>query len=234
MAEDQTPEDTATEAFERLCEEVAQLRRMMRAFEEALSVRGPDYSPTLGVMAKRLQEIESHPALQYTPQRYGAEVDAATDAISRRFESQVQGALASISYASGEIGRFARELRGRDAQRKAVVYAIAGGLFTGATLWALAAGPAARALPGSWQVPEQMAAATLRRDRWNAGSRLMETANQAAWDSLVAAESVWDDNYVALSACIRRAEQLQKPGTCKVTVKPGTDLTKPLRAGGLK
>lgn len=234
MAEDQTPDDTAAEAFERLCEEVVQLRGMMKAFEEVLGVRAPDYSPTLGVMAKRLQEIESHPALQYTPQRYGAEVGAATDAISRRFETQVQGALASISYASGEIGRFARELRGREAQRKAVVYAIAGGLFTGAISWALVAGPAARALPASWQVPERMAAATLRRDRWNAGSRLMETANRAAWDSLVAAERVWDDSYVTLSACIRDAEKLQKPVGCKVTVKPGTDLTEPVREGGPK
>lgn len=234
MAEDQTPEDTAADAFERLCAEVAQLGGMMKAFEEVLRVRGPDYSPTLGAMAKQLQEIESHPALQYTPQRYGAEVGAATDAISRRFESQVQGALGSISYASGEIGRFARELRGREAQRKAVAYAIAGGLFTGATLWALVAGPAARALPASWKVPEQMAAATLRMDRWNAGSRLMETANPTAWDSLVAAERVWDDNYVALSACIRDAEKLQKPVACKVAVKPDTDLTKPVRGGGPK
>jgi hypothetical protein len=226
MAEDETNEDSAAEAFERLREEVAELTGVMKAFEEVLRVRAPDYSPTLGVMAKRLQEIESHPALQYTPQRYGAEVGAATDAISRRFESQVQGALASISYASGEIGRFARELRGREAQRKAVVYGIAGGLFTGAISWALVAGPAARALPASWQIPEQMAAATLRRDRWNAGARLMETANRPAWDVLVAAERVWDDNYASLSACIRDAEQLQKPVACKVTVKPSADIMK--------
>jgi hypothetical protein len=76
-----------------------------------------------------------------------------------------------------------------------------------------------------------MAAATLRRDRWDAGSRLMETSNPAAWDSLVAAEMVWDDSYVALSACIRDAEKLQKPVACKVTVKPHTELTKPVRGG---
>ncbi|WP_394762187.1 DUF6118 family protein [Phenylobacterium sp.] len=77
--------------------------------------------------------------------------------------------------------RFAGELRALDAQRRALLYAVAGGLIAGVVLYAGLAGPIARALPASWRVPERMAAATLGQDRWDAGARLMQDASPQGW-----------------------------------------------------
>ncbi len=112
---DEEPQDAAAEAFDALRAEVAQLRAGVEALSAAPnSQASADYAPTLAAMAKSLEDIERHPALQFTPQGYGTEVRTATEAIRRRLEADVQAALTTIAHASGDIRRFAGELRTRD------------------------------------------------------------------------------------------------------------------------
>ncbi len=171
--------DDPAAAFEALRAEVAGLRASVEQGRD-----GPDYAPTLGKIAATLAEIEAHPALQLTPQNYGAEVRAATESLRCDLESEVQRALTTIGQASGEMRPFAGNLRTREMQRRALLYAVAGGLIAGVVLCARLAGPIARELPTSWRVPERMAAATLGQDRWDAGARLMRSADPATWHGI--------------------------------------------------
>jgi hypothetical protein len=141
-------------------------------------------------------------------------------------EPDLRHAVAAVDHASRDVERFAGELRSREAQRNAVVYAGAGGLVVGAVLWAILAGPLARLLPQSWQVPEKMAAATLHLDRWAAGSRLMQSADPGSWKTVVAGAQLWRENRSALEGCAKAAVKLQRPQPCKVDVG-GTDTPTP-------
>jgi len=215
-------QDAAAEAFEQLRGEVAQLRGAVEGMAERLGENAPDYTPTLAAMAQSLAQIESHPALQHTPERFRSENRDNLEAVRRQFESSAQGALTMISQAAGDVRRFAGELRSRQAQREAILYAVAGGLVAGAVLWALLSGPAARALPASWRIPERMAAATLHMDMWNAGVRLMGASNPQAWDRLVAADRIARDNAATLDGCIQAAVKAGKAEPCRVMVSPAS------------
>ncbi|MBV9510057.1 MAG: hypothetical protein JO303_07235 [Caulobacteraceae bacterium] len=217
---DAEPRDAAAEAFEQLRGEVAQLRGLVEEMAERLGERVPDYTPTLAAMAQTLTQMERHPALQHTPERFRAENRENLAIVRRQFESGAQGALTMISQAAGDVRRFAGELRSRQAQREALLYAAGGGLVAGAVLWVLLSGPAARALPAGWRVPERMAAATLHMDLWGAGAQLMAVSDPQAWDRVVGADRIARDNAGVLDSCAQAAMKAGKAQPCRVTVSP--------------
>lgn len=180
--------------------------------------KAPDYSETLAAILYGLKKMESHPAMQLTPERFNSQAKEAAEALRRVIEPDLRHAVAAVDHASRDVARFAGELRSREAQRKAVLYAGAGGFVVGVVLWAIVAGPLARLLPQSWQIPEKMAAATLHLDRWEAGSRLMQSADPPSWKTVLAGAQLWRDNRPALEGCLKAAEKMQKAETCKVVV----------------
>lgn len=219
MTDQEEQDDLAADAFDDLRDEVAALRAVIEQLPKRFRVaKGPDYSPTLSAMHQTLERIERHPALLVTPQRYGAELLSSIEATRREFASDWQSAVRSVQETSNSLVRYAGRLRTREDQRKAVIYAAAGGLGAGVVLWAIVGGPIARAFPVSWRAPERMAAATLNLDRWAAGSRLMQSADPRAWGNLTAASRLWRDNQKVLEACLRAAEKAQKAQSCKVVV----------------
>lgn len=217
MGEQKEAQDAA-EAFEQLRDEVAALRTAIDDLPKKVRGKAQDYSQTLAVIVYALKKIESHPAMQLTPERFNSQAKDAAMAIRRAIEPDLQHAVAAVDYASREVARFAGDLRSREAQRNAVVYAAAGGLGVGVVLWAILAGPIARLLPQDWQVPEKMAAATLHLDRWAAGSRLMRSADAGSWNTIMISSQLWRDNRPALEACLKAAERLQRAQPCRVTV----------------
>ena len=221
MAEDEEPQDAATEAFEQLRGEVAQLRGATEGLAERLGP-GPDYTPTLAAMAKTLERMEAHPALRRSAEEHSAALASAIEGTRRRFEAEAQSALTVIGYAAADIKRFAGELRSRQAQRRTVIYSLAGGAAAGALFWALASGPIARALPGRWLVPERMAAATLNTTLWPAGERLMRAADPAGWAGVAAASRLAHDNAAALQVCAKAAARAGHAQPCKVLVEDPT------------
>lgn len=222
MGDQQEPQDAA-EAFEQLRREVAELGVQIERLPTRMRGKAPDYSETLAAIVYGLKKMESHPAMQLTPERFNSQAKEAAEALRRVIEPDLRHAVAAVDHASRDVARFAGELRSREAQRNAVVYAGAGGLVIGMVAWAILAGPFVRLLPQSWQVPEKMAAATLHLDRWAAGSRLMQSADPASWKTVVAGAQLWRDNRPTLETCLKTAEKMQRAETCKVVVGGGSD-----------
>lgn len=174
------PSDPASEAFERLRLEVALLRRAV----EGLSAEGRepavDYSPTLAGLRKAVKEVGAgvealgeRPILALTLEQ----IVAAQIPIAKRLLAQPVADLERDRVAFVDAAQVIRasqraELR-RDELRRRAVALVAAGAFAGAAVWGLALGPAARALPPSWHVPERLAAATLDLPMAEAGSRLL-------------------------------------------------------------
>jgi hypothetical protein len=77
-----------------------------------------------------------------------------------------------------------RQRTGREQVRQVAIMTCVGAA-AGVILWVCFSGPIARALRAGWSAPERMANATLRLDRWEAGTRLIQSANPQGWASVV-------------------------------------------------
>ena len=80
--------------------------------------------------------------------------------------------------------------------------------------------PVARALPPSWAVPEQMAAATLHLDRRQAGARLLASVSPAGWAMIEDNTRLEMDNREKLAGCRLAANKTRGVVNCTLKVAP--------------
>jgi len=212
------PQDAAAEAFEALRAEVAQLRTAL----EGLPTTAPDYSPTLAAIAQSLAAMEAHPALRLTPDALASQVRQASEAAQQQGRRELVNAVQRVDAAGADLERLAERQRTGREQVRQVAIMTAVGAVAGVIVWECFSGPIARALPAGWHVPERMAAATLKMDRWAAGGNLMQTANPAAWDQLVADSNLERANHDKLEACRRAVVKTGSPQSCLITLSGST------------
>jgi hypothetical protein len=221
MAEDEAhgadPQDAAAEAFEALRAEVAQLRTVL----EGLPTTAPDYSPTLAAIAQSLAAMEAHPALRLTPQDLASQVRQASEAAQQQGRRELANAVQRVDAAGADLERLAERQRTGREQVRQVAIMTAVGAVAGVIVWVCFSGPIARALPASWSVPERMAAATLRLDRWEAGGKIIRSVDPAAWNELVAGAGLERANRTKLMACRAAFAKSGRPQTCPITVGAG-------------
>ena len=183
--------DGAEQAFEALRAEVAALRRgielVYRRSQEAAgpAVAGPDYSPTLGAIAKelkavtaRLEAMERAPALATTSAQQAAE-------LRRELHHIGQNARGGLAQSQAELDGAVRELRGmissareRQDQKQWLWTAGVCGALGGALLWFFLTA----FLPGgggTWL------AGLAFGGRWNAGEAMLQDANPVQWERMV-------------------------------------------------
>lgn len=95
------------------------------------------------------------------------------------------------------------------------------GAVAGVIVWVCFSGPIARALPAGWSVPERMAAATLRLDRWEARARLMQSASPQAWARLATAWDLDRQNHDKRAICRRVALRTGRAQSCAILLNVG-------------
>jgi hypothetical protein len=209
-------EGGAAEAFEALRAEVAGLRGDL-----AGGTGGPaDYSPTLAAMAASLGAIATHPALRLTPEDFGGELRRVSERTREETRQELSGAVQRFDAAGLALETLAGSQLDRREHVRQVAIMTAVGAVVGIAMWVCFSGPLARALPASWAVPERMAAATLRLDRWDAGERLMQTADAQRWVQVDAGAKLEQANVTALGDCQAAALKTGKPKRCVVTARP--------------
>ena len=187
--------DDPAAAFEALRSEVAALRASLGDGDGRVA---PDYAPTLGKMAATLAKIEAHPALQLTPEAFAYQVRQARDAAQQQGSRDMSAAIQRVDAAGAGLERLTERQRTGREQVRQVAIMTAVGAVAGVIVWVCLSGPIARALPASWSVPERMAAATLRLDRWDAGARLMQSDNPQGWAQVGVGAKLERENRPAL------------------------------------
>jgi hypothetical protein len=202
-------------AFEALRAEVAALRT---SFGDGRAA--PDYAPTLGKMAATLAKIEAHPALQLTPDAFAYQVRQARDATQQQGSRDMSAAIQRVDAAGAGLERLAEQQRTGREQVRQIVIMTAVGAVVGIIIWVCLSGPIARALPAGWSVPERMAAATLRLDRWQAGARLMQNASPQGWARVAEASNLEGDNQAVLDECREAARKTNRAQRCVLNLKP--------------
>jgi hypothetical protein len=222
MAEDEAhgaePQDAAAEAFEALRAEVAQLRTTL----EGLPTTAPDYSPTLAAIAQSLAAMEAHPALRLTPDALASQVRQASEAAQQQGRRELANAVQRVDAAGADLERLAERQRTGREQVRQVAIMTAVGAVAGVIVWVCFSGPIARALPAGWNVPERIAAATLRLDRWDAGARLMQSDSPQGWAQVTEGAKLERENRPALEECWRSATRTGKAQRCTVIVATGS------------
>jgi hypothetical protein len=188
------PQDAAAEAFEALRAEVAQLRTA----------------------------LEAHPALRLTPQDLASQVRQASEAAQQQGRRELANAVQRVDAAGADLERLAERQRTGREQVRQIAIMTAVGAVAGVIVWVCLSGPIARALPAGWSVPERMAAATLRLDRWEAGARLMQSDNPQGWAQVAVGAKLERENRPALEDCWRAATRTGKAQRCAVTVASGS------------
>jgi hypothetical protein len=218
---DEGYDDPAEEAFGQLRTEVALLRRAVEGLAAAEERHEPvDYGPTLGKMAgqlasldKRIEALAQSPLLSLTPARVAGEIQAVTARARQEAQGDWSRAQRALDDAVRTLGDIIPRPRATRGQRRSLIAMGTGGLALGVFVWVGLSGPIARALPDRWQVPERLAAATVREDRWSAGQRLLAKAKPETWRAMVDDLRFVEDNRVALDECRARASP-----TCRVSL----------------
>ena len=209
--------DDPAAAFEALRAEVAQVRAAL----EGLPTTAPDYSPTLADIAQSLAAMEAHPALRLTPQDLASQVRQVSEAAQQQGRRELAKAAQRLGAAGADLERLAERQRTGREQVRQVAIMTAVGAVAGVIVWVCFSGPIARALPAGWSVPERMAAATLRLDRWEAGARLMQSANPQGWARVSEASELVQANRAALGDCRKAAVRDGKAQRCTLVLPLG-------------
>jgi Family of unknown function (DUF6118) len=224
---EEDPDDPAA-AFDalRLAVETqgANLARELAALRRGIEMTGcrvqeigsaPDYGvdiarivDSLGQVAGQLQTIQQSQDV----------VGAAADQYVAKFQESgtvmLRAALLAFQERSGELERVSKELgeQGRYVRLKFLGLAGAGGVAIGVVAGVLMTLFLPRFLPGSTAM--DAASTVMGKNRWDAGTDLMQTGDPKKWNDFMYADSVIWANKNTLAGCRDAAAKAKKKQPC--------------------
>ena len=226
---DEREADPATLAFARLEGEMALMRRAVEHLAaEKAEIVIPDYSKTLGEMAKRLaavaqgfNTIADQPAMRLAPEVLAARIEAAAQSARRTDQTALAEARERFDHGLQSMREIAGTAHAAREQRRRLVWAAGGGLLAGCLLWSFLPGAITRAMPDSWLLPERIATRMLgATSPWDAGIQLMQAGSPQAWTALVQAADMQRGNRETIDQCRKAAGKAGKPVRCPIEIEP--------------
>ncbi len=220
--------DEAARAFEDLRGEVTLLRRAVERLLAGGNGEGdaPDYSETLGVIAnnitataQRVDALVNSPALVLTPEEIGRQITAAGFDARREDHRLFTAAKQGMDEVATRLRHHLDSHVMADEQRRRLWQVGFACIVAGMALWAIVAGPIARALPASWLLPERMAARSLRMPMWEGGQRLMRAGDARAFAGVLAGNRLVFANRETLDDCRKQAARVKKAVRCTIEMQ---------------
>lgn len=219
--------DPATQAFSRLERQMALMRRAVEHLAtERVELAVPDYSATLGKLAgdlakvaQSVAQIAAEPALKHTPLTMAERISQAAEAARRSDHDRLIQAQSELRAAGEDLRRIVATVRTATEQRQQTVTTGGIGVLTGLFLWAGLAGPIARSLPESWQIPERMARRVLDAPTLiDAGSKLLQSADPERWEEVIQAAKLSADNREAINRCKGLSKKERRAVNCQLRI----------------
>lgn len=230
--------DLAAEAFARLEMRISEMdgriALMTRALEhiaiEKQGIEIPDYTPTLTKMnsylvelAAQAQKMAKAPALQMTPENMADRIDQVARQAREADRVNIEQARMLLNDARESQLRAIGHLRSRREQGLHMAYSALGAMVAVMLLWLLYPGWAASIGPQSWLWPERVARRTMGEPTlWDAGIRLMRTADPKAWTAIMKDVDLARANRSAINDCVQKTAKAEKPTKCVILVGPET------------
>jgi hypothetical protein len=222
--EDEGP-TAAERAFDALRAEVAGMRQAMRSLPDVIKKIRPtaDYTETLGAIAKKLEivggfmaAIEQHPAIRTTPAQYNQAIAAAGEGLMTKSVRELDSATAATVAERRELAAMIGTMRGQWKQWEWLAWT-GGAAFI---LGLLISPVFARVLPFGWDGHVAAFIMNGDRDRWGAGTALMQAGNPAAWRGLMDDFNLVKSNQAAIGTCLEAAAKSKKEQHCGIVVPP--------------
>lgn len=219
--------DPATQAFARLERQMALMRRAVEHLStERTDTAVPDYSATLGKLAgdlakvtQAVAQIAAEPALKHTPQTMAECIAQAAEITRRSDHERLLQAQIELGTAGEDLRRIVGTIRTAAEQRQRTIKVAGVGVLIGVLLCAGLAGPIARSMPDSWQLPERMARRALGAPTLvDAGARLLRSADSARWVEVVEAAKLSADNREAISRCKGMVKKERRAVNCQLRI----------------
>jgi len=219
--------DPATQAFVRLERQMALMRRAVEHLStERAEITAPDYSATLGKLAgdlakvtQAVAQIAAEPALKHTPQTMAERIAQASETARRSDHERLLQAQIQLGAAGEDLRVLVGTIHTAADQRQRTIKAAASGVLVGVMLWAGLAGPIARSMPESWQLPERMARRALSAPTLvDAGSKLLQSADPARWEEVIEAARLSADNREAINRCKGLAKKERRAVNCQLRI----------------
>ena len=167
MTDSTTNQPDPAQAFEAVRRELSLLHSAVAGLA-AEREKIPDYSETLGQMARalgetnrRLATIEQSRALSLSPVELVKEIATAAETVRIEDRRMLDTARGALDQALGRVDGMIKRGQATDLQVVRERWHAAVGLVIGMLIWAALPGVIARSLPSSWHVPEWMAARTM-------------------------------------------------------------------------
>ncbi len=233
------PTGTAAEVFARLASRVEAMEQRLdgrmaviaRALEhiaiEKQSIEVPDYNPTLtkinatmAEVAKQMKVLSQSEALKLTPESMADRIMASAAAARETDKASIKQAQALLREAHTDQMKAIGALRTKDQQRQHKLYTGIGTALASLLLWLAYPGWAASLAPSGWRWPEQVARRTMGEPTlWDAGIRLMRADNPEAWQAIVGAADMANENRKVIAACQRAATKAKEPVRCTIRIR---------------
>jgi hypothetical protein len=208
------------QAFEELRAEVSELRRAVEALPGAWDEnQPPDYTPSLGTIAKglaavdnRLAGIETHPALRLTPEQHQQAGAQAGNMLMREAGQKLDRAAQNAERERHQLAGLVGTVWKQDEQRNWLLWAASGALVVGLLASPFVAG----LLPFGGD--STVAALIMKADRWNASIALMQAGSPDGWRGVADASKQVRVNQEALLACRDAVAKAKKEQRRTITV----------------
>jgi hypothetical protein len=192
------------------------VREQLSAIEAAL----PDYGPSFSALEQQTQQIKAQPdRIAASPsvklsadQHASRSAQALSDILSPSL-ARLQSAIDGAEHRQSELGRLMDTIHVRSMRRPWPLLWPAVALVAGFCLYPIIAAIA----PGGTNLT---ALATGQRDRWAAGSDLMDAANPTAWNAITRASQILDENQDAFARCVAAADCAAIKQPCTIQVGP--------------
>lgn len=223
----EVPSDPATEAFTRLENQLALMRRAVEHLAaERADIVIPDYGATLSGMTtnlaavdQRLKAIGQMPALQITPEDMGKRIEQTARSARSDYEATIQQWRTAANRLERSVSEALGSAARRDEQVRRERWFFAAGAALAAALMSFLPGIIAREMPASWQLLETMVRRTLGEPTIvDAGIRLIRSENPSMWAAISDATAAYGANRVMIQRCKSAARKVGKAVNCQVSI----------------
>ena len=224
--------DEAARAFEALrkaiesqgratVKEMATLRKGIEGVFDQFELAGKpvDHSTDLGkimthlaAVVQHLKGIEASPLLKMTPEDHARAMARAGEDLVRSTTQGFEQKLSRLGDVAARLEQIHEGARSRIDQNLMLALAGGAGIVLGMILLLF--------LPGVLPLDANsyVAAAIMGKDRWDAGSAIMQATDPGSWGDIVADSQLGKDNAAVLKKCRLVAQKTERDQRCQITV----------------
>jgi hypothetical protein len=205
-------DDALDETTDLVLAELDRMREQLSAIEAAL----PDYGPSFSALEQetarikaQIDKIATSPSVKLSTEQHASKSAQAISEVLEPSLAKLQTAVDGTQQRQSDLIRLTNALHVRSMERPFAWMWPAVGLVVGFWLYPMIAAT----MPGGSNLA---VLATGHRDRWAAGSDLMNAANPDSWAAITRASQILAENQDAFTRCTTAADRAKAKQACTI------------------